>query len=301
MRTCVILNPAAGSGNSVAHVRSSVAAISEAELRESDGPTAIEPLVRTAVADGFRRIVAAGGDGTVSQVASALFAAGGGRSGLECGILPIGTGNDLAQALGIPLQLDRAIEIVLGGAARRIDAVVCDSSGRSGAGAGPIHAWNAVVGGFGGSVSSYLTPAQKRRWGRLAYLRGAISELRELTPHAVRIEIDGTTRELDLLMLVVANGSHTGGGIPLAPEAQVDDGALDVVGIEARGIPALLGLVPRVIFGDHLARSGIFQARGRTLRVEADTGFHYNRDGEQWGSGAAEFELRPEALAFVRP
>lgn len=301
MRTCVILNPAAGSGNSVAGVRQSMASIPDAELCESDGPAAIARLVRTAAADGFQRIVAAGGDGTVSEVASAVLAAGEEHPGLECGILPIGTGNDLALALGIPRRLDRAVEILRSGSTRRIDAIVCNAS--RGIGSGQVHclAWNAVVAGFGGSVSAHLTPARKRRWRRFAYLRAVLSELRDLSSNEVHLEIDGAPHDLDLLMLVIANGSRAGGGIPLASAARVDDGCLDVVGIRAGTPSGVLRLVPRVLSGRHLDQPGVFHARGRTVRVASHPGFPYNRDGEAWGSGSAEFEIRSDAVAFVRP
>jgi diacylglycerol kinase (ATP) len=301
MRTCVILNPEAGSGNSAARVQRAMARLPNAELRESDAPASLELLVRQAVADGYQRIVAAGGDGTVSAVASALLAAGEGQPGYECGILPIGTGNDLALALGIPLELEKAAEILSSGSASKVDVIECRAVERVGVSPLESQAWNAIVGGFGGSVSKHLTTAQKRRWRRFSYLRAALSELREMSPHRVRVEIDGTPHDMDLLMLVIANGSQAGGGIPLAPESRVDDGALDVVGIRAQNLSALLRTVPRVLAGNHLGEPGVFHARGRSVRVESDRGMHYNRDGEAWESGGAEFEVHPDALSFVRP
>jgi diacylglycerol kinase (ATP) len=301
VRTCVILNPVAGSGNSVAGVQRAVASIPGAEIRVSDGPASIERLTRAAVTDGFQRIVAAGGDGTVSEVASTVLAAGGEETGLECGVLPIGTGNDLALALGIPPGLERAAALLQSGSARPIDTIVSDTENSSGYGAERAFTWNAVVGGFGGRVSDHLTPERKHRWHRLAYLRAAIAELGELSSHAVRIEMDGQRHELDLLMLVIANGSHAGGGIPLAPGARLDDGALDVVGIRAGSPFDVLRLVLPVLSGRHLDHPGVFHARGRTVSVESDPGFRYNRDGEEWGSGNARFEICPDAIAFLRP
>ena len=301
MRTCVILNPISGSGNSVAGVQRAVASIPGAEIRVSDGPASIGRLTRAAVTDGFQRIVAAGGDGTVSEVASAVLAAGGEETGLECGVLPIGTGNDLALALGIPRGLDRATEILRSGSARPIDVIVCDARERIGDGQERAFAWNAIVGGFGGRVSDHLTPERKHRWRRHVYLRAALSELRELSLHEVRIEIDGRPHELDLLMLVIANGSCTGGGIPLAPGARPDDGVLDVIGIRAESPFDVLRLVPHVLSGRHLDQPGVFHSRGRTVSVESDPGFRYNRDGEEWGEGSAEFEICADAVAFVRP
>ena len=301
MRTCVILNPAAGRGGARDAVRDALTELPESELRVSPEPGAVSDLVASAVSDGFRRIAAAGGDGTVSEVATALRGLAAGDLPLECGVLPIGTGNDLALTLGIPQDLTGAIRVMRTGTARPIDAIRCGSEGRGPLRPAARYAWNAIVGGFGGGVADHLTSGRKRRWRRFAYLRAAASELRHLAPHRLRLEVDGRPTELELLMLVIANGSHAGGGIPLAPGAVADDGALDVVGIR-RISPASLGtLVPRVLAGRHLLDPRVFHVRCQALRVAADERFRYNRDGESWGTGDAEFALQPGALPFVRP
>lgn len=301
MRTCVILNPTAGRGDAPDAVRKAVAGLPDSELRVSPGPRAVSELVASAVSDGCRRIVAAGGDGTVSEVATALRALASDDLPLECGVIPVGTGNDLALNLGIPSDIDAAIHLLRTGRARPVDAIRCGKKGPGAVRPAERWAWNAVVGGFGGRVSDHLTSHRKRRWRRFAYVRAAVSELRYLAPHRLRLEIDGRPLELELLMLVIANGSRAGGGIPLAPGAVTDDGALDVVGIRAVSAVHTASLVPRVIAGRHLSDAGVFHARGRTVRVEADPGFRYDRDGESWGTGDAEFALQPGALSFIRP
>ena len=301
MRTCVILNPAAGRGGVRDAVRDALAELPDSELRVSPEPRAVSGIVSSAVSDGCRRVVAAGGDGTVSEVATALRALAVDDLQLECGVIPIGTGNDLALSLGIPPDVRGAIRLLRSGSARPVDAIRCARDGE-----GPLPstewcAWNAIVGGFGGGVSDYLTPDRKRRWRRFAYLRAAVSDLRRLAPHRLRLEIDGRPTELELLMLVIANGSQAGGGIPLAPGAVADDGALEVVGIRPVSSARLAMLVPSVLAGRHLSDPRVFHARCSALRVKADAGFRYNRDGESWGEGDAAFELQPGALPFVRP
>ena len=274
MRTCVILNPKAGRGGARDAVREALAELPDSELRVSPDPRAVSGMVASAVSDGCRRIVAAGGDGTVSEVATTLRDLAAGDLQLECGVIPVGTGNDLALTLEIPAQIPGAIRLLRTGRARPVDAIRCGREGR-----GPLRstercAWNAIVGGFGGGVSDHLTSDRKRRWRRFAYLRAAVSELRRLAPHRLRLEIDGRPTELELLMLVIANGS---------PPAR------------------LATLVPRVLAGGHLDDPRVFHARCRALRVEADARFRYNRDGESWGAGDAQFALQPGALPFVRP
>ena len=308
MRTCVILNPAAGGGSSPKRIRRTVSSIPGAEMRVSPTPDSVGPLALEAVADGFERIVAAGGDGTVSVLASALLES---SPGVECGVLPIGTGNDLAQSLGVPTRPDRAAALLRAGRATPIDAIHAAAYGtRAPEGANresvvgevrDMHAWNAVVGGFGGRISDRLGPGMKGRWRGLAYLRAAVAELGELRPRRVRLDIDGRVTEQELLMLVIANGRYAGGGIPFAPGAQVDDGWLDVVAIRPAPIGRLAVLVPRLLAGRHMTDSSVEHTRARTVGVEADPGFWFNVDGETWVDGCATFDLRPRALPFIRP
>ena len=295
MRTCVILNPAAGGGCSPERIRESVSSIPGAELRVSQAPDLVRPLAVEAVAEGFERIVAAGGDGTVSVLASALLDSG---ADVECGLLPIGTGNDLALSLGVPTQPERAVALLRGGAATPIDAIHAAANAAT---VPDLHAWNAVVGGFGGRIADRLSPGMKRRWRSLAYVRAAVAELGELRPRRVLLEIDGRRAEQEIRMLVIANGRYAGGGIPFAPGGRVDDGWLDVVVIRAASLARLGVLIPRVLAGRHLADPDVEHTRARTVSVEADPGFWFNVDGETWTSGSASFELQPRALPFVRP
>ena len=293
MRTCVILNPVAGGGTSPERIRRTVSSIPGAEVRVSPAPGSVGPLALEAVGDGFGRIVAAGGDGTVSALASALLDS---EAEVECGLLPIGTGNDLALSLGVPRRPGRAATLLHRGVATPIDAIRASAHG-----ARELHVWNAVVGGFGGRISDRLNHGMKRRWRGLAYLRAAVAELGELRPRNVRLDIDGRRTERELLMLVIANGRYAGGGIPFAPGARVDDGWLDVVAIRTAPITRLAVLVPRVLAGRHLTDSSVEHTRARSVSVEAEPGFWFNVDGETWISGTATFDLRPRALPFIRP
>ena len=163
------------------------------------------------------------------------------------------------------------------------------------------HAWNAVVAGFGGRISDRMGSAMKRRWGRASYLRAALGELRDLRPHRIGLTVDGRTAELDVLMVVLANGRYAGGGIPFAPGAHLDDGWIDVVAIPDVPPWRLPGIIARVLSGRHLADPRITHDRGRRIEVEAGSGFWFNVDGESWRDGGARFEITPRALPFVRP
>ncbi len=290
MRTCVILNPAAGGSNAADRVRRALRLLPGAELREIPLAGAAGCMAAAAVEEGFERVVAAGGDGTVSEIASALLSTG---ETVQCGVVPIGTGNDLALSLGLPVSVHGAVSVLVRGEATPVDAIrVADGSS---------FAWNAVVAGFGGRISDRMSSRMKRRWKRAAYLRAALGELADLRPRPVGLTVDGRSLELDLLMLVLANGSHAGGGIPFAPGAVVDDGWIDVIAIPAVPRWRLPEIVGRVLAGRHLGVPGLLRERGRRIRVDAGPGFWYNIDGETWRDGGARFELVPHALPFIRP
>jgi diacylglycerol kinase (ATP) len=296
MRVCVILNPVAGGGVSEAAIRRRLADHTvEADLRVGAGPGESRRLAREASREGLDRVVAAGGDGTVHEVATGLLETGFAGA---MGILPIGTGNDLARSLGVPPTLSGALELLRTGRASPVDAIALGPSAGS---IGPAFAWNAVVGGFCGRISDRMPPALKRRWGALAYLRAALAELRALRPHEVMLDLDGERLNLDLLMLVVANGRFAGGRIPLAPGAEPDDGWIDVVAVRAVPQLRLAGLVPAVLAGRHLASPHVVHRRVRRVIVDAGPGFWINVDGETWREGTAELEVRPAALPFLRP
>ncbi|MFO7587034.1 MAG: diacylglycerol kinase family lipid kinase [Gemmatimonadota bacterium] len=296
MCTRVILNPVAGGGSLVVALRRAVAALpGGAEIRLTGGPGDGRRLAREACREGVGRIVVAGGDGTVSDVASGLLEAG--HAG-EVGILPIGTGNDLARSLGIPPGLRASLELLRHGRAAPVDAIGLDPTSGPPA---PAFAWNAAVGGFCGRISDRMPVGLKRRWKSLSYLRAAATELRCLRPHAVTLDVDGERLRLDILMLVVANGRFAGGRIPLAPGAVPDDGRIDVVAIRAIPMARLAALAPAVLAGRHLASRHVVQRKARRVGVEAGPGFWINVDGETWREGSAGFEVRPAALRFVRP
>ena len=296
MRTRVILNPAAAGGVRGAELRRHLADVpGGAELRAGEGPGASRRLAREASREGFDRVVAAGGDGTVHEVATGLLETGFPGA---MGILPIGTGNDLARSLGVSMVLPAALELLRTGQALPVDAI---SLGPAGGGADPPFAWNAVVAGFCGRISDRMTLTMKRRWGTLAYLRAALGELRDLRPHDVTLDLDGERLDLELLMLVVANGRFAGGRIPLAPGAKPDDGWIDVVAVRKLARVRLAGLAPAVLAGRHLASPHIVHRRVRRVEVEAGPGFWINVDGEIWREGSARLAVRPAALSFLRP
>jgi diacylglycerol kinase (ATP) len=238
----------------------------------------------------FDLIVSAGGDGTLNEVVNGI-AQGGCKAAL--GILPLGTGNDFARTLGVPTDLETAIEQVMAGKTRAVDLVRVTSDRIR-------YFVNVSSGGFSGVVDEKLTPEMKRAWGPLAYLRSAAAAFSELRGYTAKVAFDDAQAfELDLYNVIVANGRYVAGGIPVAPEADVADGLLDIVLIAERGPAELAILAAQILLGKHLSSDGIIFRRAKKIAISSRPGMWFNVDGELIGNEPAIFELLPQALRCV--
>lgn len=268
-------------------------------MRLSVGPGDVTRLAREAAHD-HAIIVAAGGDGTVSEVVNGLLPVEE-ESRPAVGVLPLGTGNDLAHGLGIPSRPDRALEILARGRTRPMD-VVRLRRGRDGEGPVEVRAFaNAAILGFCGRISDRLPPARRRRWGRFSYLRAALDELADAVAHEVKIRIDGEAIAERASMVIVANGRFAGGRLPLAPRASPHDGRLDLVILPPLTPWRFASLLPRVLAGRQLAHPAVIHRTGRSVSVEADPPMWMNVDGETLPPAPLSLEVLPGVLSFVVP
>lgn len=295
MRTLVILNPSAGGRSGVAALRRRLEERIDGDFTESSEPGAAVGLARDAARSGYDRVVAVGGDGTVREVAEGLYRGG---AGPVLGIVPAGTGNDLAHGLGLPVDVERALPIACGTGTRALDLI------RARAPDGTVEtrfAANAAVAGFCGRIARSLPPWLRRRVPRMAYPLAALSQLRDLGPYRLRLEVDGEPVEIEAHMLVIANGPCAGGRVPLAPGADPGDGALDLVVIRAVRPTSLAALVPRVLTGRHLGHPAVLVRRATSVRVESDRPMWINLDGDTWTTAPAALDLVPDALRVAAP
>ncbi len=240
-------------------------------------------------------LVVSGGDGTVNEAVNGLGKAGF-PEGVTLALLPMGTGNDLAQTLEIPKDLERGAEIVQRGAVRHLDVARIRSGG-----VGEHFFINVATGGAGMEISEAASdPDLKRRWGRLAYLRASFDALGGHAAREARISVDGQEHRLQAVNVTVGNCRYAGGGWPVAPRANPEDGLLDLVVIEDGRLDEIMTLAPKALLrADYLEEEGVFYARGENLRVEADPGLGFTADGELIGEEPAEFTVLPRALKVV--
>jgi lipid kinase YegS len=183
-----------------------------------------ERYVSEAIADGADTIVAAGGDGTLSEVATALAHRDEPADALPgLGLVPLGTANDFANAAGLPLEPLPALELIAGSPITAIDLLklVADD--------GVIH-WcaNLASGGFGTQVTVETDDGLKKMLGGLAYLITGISRLGRIEPIRARLRGPDFAWEGDFIALGIGNGRQAGGGQALCPDARIDDGLLEL-------------------------------------------------------------------------
>lgn len=210
----------------------------------------------------------------------------------------MGTGNDFARGLGIPVDVRQALDALRAEGARRIDLIRCRTPQIPGA---ERYAINAVAGGLGGRIGDRLTPELSRRWGRLSYVRAGLGELATAMPRRLVLSIDGSRFETGCIMLVIANGRYAGGAIDFAPDADPGDGTLDVVAVTAMPRLALMRAAFRILRGRVTGTGGVITRSGRSIAVESGPSFWFNLDGETWAAGAARFDVVPGAVDVVVP
>jgi diacylglycerol kinase (ATP) len=259
---------------------------------ETRAPGDARDLAARAAVAGCTRVIAAGGDGTVSEVVNGLFAER--QAATTLGVVPLGTGNDLARTLALPTDAVAALRLALDGAARRIDVIEAETDERT------FYGVNVAAGGFSGQVDEVLTDELKATWGPLAYLLGAAKVVPELTSYETRIVYDdGAWQRIAALNVVVANGRTVGGGTAVAPSADVEDGLLDVVVVRYGSPVALAAVAARLIAGNYLASERVSHRRARAVRIESRPGMWFNLDGELLTNAPIAFRALPRALRCV--
>lgn len=296
MRIRIFRNPRSGSAEAAAGLLEAVAARDDLTLVEVASPAEMERAVREAAAAGVDVVAAAGGDGTVHAVANALMAVGGAADERPVlAVLPLGTGNDLARTLAVPLDASEALALVGYGRRRPLELIrVCPTEGDA------CYAINVAAGGFTADMRERLDHGLKKRWGPLAYVIAGLQTIPGATVYNVRLRRDGgMVDRMALHSLVVASGRTAGGGQPAAPMANPEDGWLDVVTVREAPAGALVALAARAALGDYLQSELVDTWRVRRLEVEASPPMRFTVDGEVKAVTPATFEAVPRALRVV--
>ena len=292
MTTCIIFNPRAGTAEQMEALRARIAARADVEVFETADAAQVRRATISAAERGARMIVAAGGDGTIHAVVNAMVAR---RASATLGVIPLGTGNDLARTLALPIDDPLAALTLLDeGETRAIDLI------RVRVGKRVIFGVNCAAGGFTGQMNEAMTDQIKQTWGPLAYLRGAVKVLPDLTRYHTSIRIDGrAARRAAVMNVIVANGRTAGGGTVVAPRADPEDGLLDVVVVRTGTMLELTGVAARLLAGDYTTSDLVAHERARRVEVHSKPGMWFNVDGELLSNQRVVFGAVPRALRVV--
>jgi len=291
----IVFNPRSGKGRGERLVQPVLAAFAELRLPVEYARTTRAgdetSLTEAALARGFRKIVAVGGDGTWSNVGNAIVRAGGGA---QLGLVSAGTGCDLAKSLGIPPKdVPACARIVAEGKTRLIDVGRLENR------------YFLNVTGFGFDIA-VIEDSWTVRYlgGGLLYLYCALRQMYAFPGFPVEIEVDGRALgRRELLMLVFANGRVFGGGFQIAPQADLCDGRFEMMAFRNMGLLKRLGLMVRLLRGRHEGAPEVESLVGSsfTLRFEAPPA--YEIDGEWIRAQSRELRIEsvPRALEVLAP
>ena len=289
----VIVNPAAGGGRalrSVSWLRERLERRPEARLEVTRRAGDAEAMAADAARRGHDRVIAIGGDGTVQEVVNGLLC---NAVAASMGIVPVGSGNDLARSLGLPSDLPSAWRLAVGHAMRSIDV----ARATNGVGA---QRWFASAGGIGFDAQVAAAMASRRGWhaGRAGYLLTTLAELRRFENRRVELSVDGVSATRDVLFVAIANGAYYGGGMRIAPSALPDDGRLDVCLVGDVSRLTVLRQLPNLYRGTHVEHPAVEMRTGSLVEVDGvRTRIHL--DGEPFGELPLRVSLSHRVLAVA--
>ena len=293
-RILVAANPAAGGGRAAAIIPRVVATLEgrghEVELcQESSGKELLRSL-RAQLESAPDAVVAIGGDGTVHLAINAL----GVHPVCPLGVIPVGTGNDIAASWGIPADSDQAIERLLTSLARptrRVDLGVVDGDDQA-------RYFAAVYSAGFDAIVNERANAMRFPRGASRYIVALLIELASLRPRRYTLTIDGQARSVEALLVAVANGPSFGGGMRVVPEASVTDGKIEVFVLHPLPRLTFLRIFPRVFAGTHVTHPAVEITQCESVSIDVDDIVGY-LDGERHRALPVHIGVKQGALEVL--
>lgn len=290
-RITVLWNENSGSVNKQAALRKRLEELPQIQLEVVASPEELESAVAAACTS-CDVLVAAGGDGTVNLCAQAILAS---DCEVALGILPLGTGNDCARALGIPLEGEEAVEVLLKGDSKQMDVAWAEFEDEQ------KLFLNLAAGGTVGTIGEEMSTLEKRFFGPLAYAMRAIATLVELEPYALSVRVDDAEEEeFEVVSVLIANGATVAGGHPVVAQASPFDGRIDVLLIKDPSFFEMFEMASSVLLGEAVDSEQAFYRSGTQIELRAHgKEMAFSFDGECVEKMPRKIRLEPRSLRVI--
>lgn len=237
--------------------------------------------------DQVEQVILGGGDGTMNAAIEGLL-----ETRLPLGVLPMGTANDLARSLKIPLTLPEACDVIANGTLEQVDLGWVN--GR--------YFFNTGSLGLTVQIRRKLSKEMKHRWGILAYAITALQVLWNNPPFAAELCVDGgEIKQMKSVLIVVGNGRYWGGRLTIAKDATINDQCLDVCSLNIRHWWQIFLALPALYSGDYASHSLIQGFRCQEVEIRTEPPYDINTDGESTTSTPAHYRIIPQAVSVLVP
>jgi diacylglycerol kinase (ATP) len=291
MRVCLVVNPQAGRGRAgrfAVRVWTLLRrTFRDLEMVLSQSARHVTEVASEAVRAGYDLLVGCGGDGTVHHLLPSLFG-----SSVTLGIIPLGSGNDLARGLGLPCEYGAACEVLARGRARAFDlARIGDRFFASVASVGLSAEVNRLA-------NARATAGWGRRW---RYLGALLQVIPSYAPRPLHLVVDGHELEREVVLVAVGNGAFFGGSFRILPDAQMDDGWLDLCLVNRLERQRILRAIPSVYRGRHRGHPAAEFYRARRIRILSPEPLSVFADGEYVQETPVTIEIIPRAIRVIVP
>jgi YegS/Rv2252/BmrU family lipid kinase len=231
-------------------------------------------------------VIVGGGDGTLNAVVDSLV-----EANLPLGILPLGTANDLARTLNLPLTMKGACDVIAKGNLKSIDLGRVNGK----------YFFNVASIGLSVDITEKLSRGMKRRWGILAYGITALQVISSTRRFRATIKVDDHVFHVKTIQIAVGNGRYYGGGLAIAESAAIDDQKLDLYSIELKHWWQIFPLIWRLPKGHHHQLDWVRSIEGKEIEIYTRKSYNINTDGEITTISPAKFQVVPHGLKVFVP
>ncbi|BAP18118.1 MAG: lipid kinase [cyanobacterium endosymbiont of Epithemia adnata isolate EadnSB Bon19] len=236
--------------------------------------------------DSIDLVIVGGGDGTLNAIVDSLV-----DMKLPLGILPLGTANDLARTLKIPLAVESACRVIAQGQLKYIDLGCVNGK----------HFFNVASLGLSVEITGKLSKGAKRRWGVLSYAMTALQVIGQTRPFNAEIVVNDKSVRVKTIQIAVGNGRFYGGGMAIAKDATIDDQRLDLYSLELNYWWQIFPLLWRLPQGQHGVLPWVRTIEGETMEIYTRKSHSINTDGEITSKTPAAFRVVSHALGVLVP